>query len=480
MEQQTQKTFHFFAPIIKSSSKSDDADVIDFIVYGAISSGKKDFDGHTIPTNILDTSYFEKSGRIKVEHTKDHTFFVGAPEAAFKIGNSTEFVGRIFAKKGTPQYNVAKGLQGDIINLEEFNKRYPNNPRHIGYSIEGYGVHDKNGKFLKAVVTDVAITPHPKNDDSYLKAIIKGFSIGYETNPNNMSGGAAGRIQSLQGDKSFNLTKIFTMEFANKKACKDFLISKGFTEDLAEQKATEWESTQTKKNERNEKFKKSITTLEKGIKSVTDFIEDNSGEDDEPPKQVVDLKKSLKTAYKGVKNDKDEYEVQMTDILKAHANSNVDLVETVINQNTDIARFVGMNMVAVKEALEFNKSLLDTIEDVALKIDIANEETSMLAQKVANFEKGVTTAGLGNLPIINGAGSDEDKEAKAVPPALINAAFSKAIGSSDYASMKEHLQSCRTAFETHYNKSFGILSEDIKPIIKGFLPDEFKNAEKLK
>jgi len=378
--------FSFSAPIdyLEKGSKHDiEKGVIDVRIGGVISDESIDQDGEVLVQSGLDFDYFKKHGRIKYEHSKNPADFIGFPEGIIRKGTKTEMVGRIFAKKGTPQYNRALECIGDLENIIAYNAQHPNNPRSSYYSIEGIPQKKDGSKVVKGLITNVVITANPKNSGTYV-TMMKGIMAGSDVDIQNLTGGQAGRIQHLQNHKGD-----FKM-FKSKEEVKKFYLEKGLTEAEATAKADAWESTKTSRD--------SIASLYKGLSDDIDTA-------------VADLEKSIKTSSANTDTFQKSFGNAMTPIagttnidpiafLKVIADSNLEMLKGLDANKADILKGITGILGVTKKSLELNKSLseqLNVVQDFYIQLADDNEE---LRKSIAKYESGFTTAALNSHNIM--------------------------------------------------------------------------------
>jgi hypothetical protein len=446
----------FFAPLDyntlqKSVNKDGDIDVK---INGIISTDSKDYDGDEMIQDRLDFSIFEKSGRVKYEHHKDldPKFNIGMTLGTVRLGKRTDFVGHIFAKAGTPQHDIAKAALGDMENMKAWTLAHPDNPRIMGFSIEGGMVKDKKtGKMLKGIVTDVVLTGKPKNAETYAN-FYKSFEAGSAVDLPDMTGSQAGRKQHLDGAK--NLIGAHKMKFANKKECKEFYMEKGgLPEDEAEAKATEWES-----------YNKSIGDLGTAMELVEEFVDRCAG---------TNYQKIQKSFADSWQPDETTNEVDAVPFFKAIGNALLDLNEKTNDNAINIANMLGAQFGFTKSLFDSNYEMIQKVEGLIAMNKSLIEDNEDLREKLESIDKGVTTNNLDNLNI---EGTDKntgsDPTGKEIySPAEVFGAFRKSMAAAQ--TDKPALFSALNAEKVKYDlseKKFEVINKSIVAEIQQYLP----------
>ena len=167
--------FNFFVPIEcgeelrKAAKKDRDGGRYDnMVVKGVASDSSRDTDDETLDPNGFELSRFLKYGWINYDHraVDSPKFNVGEPIGAEVRDNQLHVKGRLF--KGN---KLARDIWDTMIMLEN-----SDSTRKMGWSIEGKALErDKNNpkRVRKALITNIALTPNPKNANSYAD-IVKG------------------------------------------------------------------------------------------------------------------------------------------------------------------------------------------------------------------------------------------------------------------------------------------------------------------
>lgn len=457
----------FYAPVYIEKS-TDDGDIIDVKMHMVISDPTKDFSGDEITPDMLDTTALEKSGRITWEHKAGPDKIIGNVLGVFQIGDRTEMVANILAKKGTEQYKAAKSCVDLEENTRIHNQRYPNNPKTFGCSVDGVGYKDKRtGKLLKVFVHDVAMSTKPQHPKA-LAAVMKSFAAGYESNPTAMSGSQAGRTENLQG-KSKNLNiEVTRMKFTNKAECKKYLVEKCFmSDDMANKKADEWEAAQNESTARTEKVTKSIGNIDAAIKAINDRVIGAT----EVDAKVVAIGKSLSDAALPPSGST---EIDPVAFLKSIGSSNVEHMNLTKAGVRELAGISVIQLQSNKEILEVMKSISQEIADIRGEVVSSSNNTELLTAKLDEVEKGITT----NPEILRKLQEEEDKKngggdknAKKYAPTVVMEAFNKSIGATTDPVEIEKLSFQRSMFEMN-GKEYANIPDVIKTKLQPHLPAE--------
>jgi len=152
--------FKFFVPATIEKSKGKDGKE-EMLIQGVASTRDEDSDGEFLDPSGYDLDYFNKYGFFNWQHRakQDPTAIVGEPVEA-KIKNGQFWVkGKLFEDNplAVGIYKLAKSLSSSN--------------RHLGFSIEGKALERDilNPKIVKkAKITGIAITPTPKNSNTFM------------------------------------------------------------------------------------------------------------------------------------------------------------------------------------------------------------------------------------------------------------------------------------------------------------------------
>lgn len=314
------KTFRFFVPLELQKSEEDPEG---WFVRGVISTKTKDFDGETVVQKGLDfDTYFRDNGFIKYEHRHDTPEnIIGVPFNPEVSDNETRIKGVLFksVRMAKKVYELAKSL-------EEHNLKHPTNQRQLGWSIEGKYLNrdPKTGMVEKALVTNVVITPNPKNTDTYLE-LCKSLKAGYGTSPETQTGGGALRKESLEGSPKEELpsTKEKT-QFDNYDDAYAHFTAQGLSHEEASKKAKKSLKQEAKKAMDEKEFealKGEVTELKDMMKSLTESktVAPGGGSDEEfidGTELVRDISEKLETITKSLGETREGYDNALKEIAK--------------------------------------------------------------------------------------------------------------------------------------------------------------------
>lgn len=163
--------FHCFIPVNfeKGTKGSKEEGLVK--VSGVISTADEDQQGEFLDPKGFDLTKFIKTGHINWNHSLRDSpeGYIGHPVSAKVIdGKSVYMEGVLYTELQKTQ---------DILKLDSVLTKYGNG-RKLGYSIEGKATERdplNPKRILKAVITGVAITPTPVNQNTCLE-IIKGWT----------------------------------------------------------------------------------------------------------------------------------------------------------------------------------------------------------------------------------------------------------------------------------------------------------------
>jgi hypothetical protein len=438
--------FEFFAPVddlIKGPDNGKNG-IIDVKISGIISDNKEDFDKEEVSQDGLDFSMWKKGyGKLKYEHNKDPKYHIGYPQLALNKGVETKMEGVIYARPGTPQYEIAQQAVGDLQNMMEYNKTHPKDQRRIGFSIEG-GVRQRKGnQVLKAVVTNVVLTANPKNPRTYAE-LIKSFCAGSDINPGDMSGGEAGRKQHLDKTHktlSVNLKGVKPMKFSNKAEAKKFFIEQGLPEAAADAKAAAWEEANTKEKNRTENYTKSMNTISSALETIKVFsasLEENKAGDT--------LKKSLEDSLKT--GSKDEG-IDPMPFLEAIGNTLLTIQKSIPAQNAELTKVLGITLSVAQSELEMIKSLHEDLVELTQDTRLIIEDNEKIL-KSFEADPGIVTdpSKLNKLDVQKEKETKERKEKiESLDSHRVKSFLSKSIESSKDTIRADAYQKALTRYE---------------------------------
>lgn len=368
-----ENTFNLFAPAyLKKGGEKEKT----YKIVGVISTDKKDIDGEILLTEGLDLSYLEGGwGKIKYEHdneiSKEPDNVIGFPTKVIKKPKSIdieaeliEFDENIPESELTPQQRNAKSVVGLLKAVEEYNKKHPDKPQKVGFSVEGDYVareKTKEGRLVKkARVVNVVLTLKPKNTTTIAK-LAKSLQLGYGMTPETQTGLGAIRKESLEGHNKQQFSKgENNMNFKSFDEAKAYFLSQGLTEEEAEKKAKEVMNKEAKpQTKEDENVEKSIAAnLQKSInlaRSVTE-VRLNIDED-----LSVKLEKSVKTMGEGEEADitpyflaKQETDLALLETMKQLA-TKYDLLAKSVGAMSEGLLGMFNNNLALKKSIEFVK-----------------------------------------------------------------------------------------------------------------------------
>lgn len=174
MSKYIEPDFNFFLPlgvdeeIAKSAKKKkDNSRYENMLVRGIASDLTVDTDEEVLDPNGFELSRFTKYGWINYDHRKESPKFnVGEPIDAKIIDNKLHVQGKLFKNN-----QLSRDIFDTMLMLEGSGSK-----RKMGWSIEGKALSrdPQNPKRItKALITNIAITPSPKNHNTYAE-IVKG------------------------------------------------------------------------------------------------------------------------------------------------------------------------------------------------------------------------------------------------------------------------------------------------------------------
>lgn len=341
---------------------------------GLILTKSKDLQNETPILDRMDWSYFDKNGFVKYEHDSvagaNPDNIIAVPHERISTENGEFLKSRLLfrdyddVKKGVPDY--ARSTVALIKAVQEHNKKFPQNARTVGYSIEGkYLGKSENGGYWGRPI-NVVISPNPIGTDTYAEIskahnsnLIKSLMTGATVTPETQVGGAALRKESIQG-----ATKV---DFKNKdEAKKYFMDDEGMDESDALQKANDLFPESD--------VKKSLGLIEKSLnrlvglfeksnkpKPPADFEEDtdpDDEEDDEPEEDDEEPKAMAKSLnYDEEIADITPVFTEMVKSLNTAEKTNAELIKSVVAM---AAGFEALVQSQQKELSEMRKSLEQT------------------------------------------------------------------------------------------------------------------------
>jgi hypothetical protein len=371
-KEQSLDTFEFFVPakLIKSGTPGEPARV-----RGVISTEDRDIDKEILKS--LDYSILKSGfGKIKFEHDdenmKEPYNIIGAPIKVIQKGTETFFEGELFYTPGTPdaqlntQQKLAKSAYDLLENIENFNKRNPETPQRIGWSVEGqYLAKDKKTGFVKARVVNVVLTTKPRNMHTFAEIIRKSLEVGYGMTPDTQTGFGATRKESISnnfnnqtGDLKMNKEGIY-------KSCR----AKGLSHEEAVKEANEWESKKNK--EMNDSYgaaEKSLNSTKEALKKSISFADEalTMDVDFEVEELEKSMKKSLATNDKGEIDDLGPFLKLLKDVtLRIY-----DASDKIFNQNLTLAKSIKSLAEAGVEKIDQQEFMVKSLASVSGEIEL--------------------------------------------------------------------------------------------------------------
>lgn len=157
-----QHNFKFFVPANVTKAKDEDGNE-EMFIEGIASTGDEDADGEMLQPAGYDLGYFKQYGLLNWQHgaKSDPNKIVGAPVEAEVRDNKFWLKGKLFNGN-----TLAKGIYHLAKELSS-----AGTGQRLGFSIEGKALERDplNPKIVKrAKITGVAITPTPKNANTFL------------------------------------------------------------------------------------------------------------------------------------------------------------------------------------------------------------------------------------------------------------------------------------------------------------------------
>ena len=176
-----------FLPI--SVEKSDKGKDADWYIKGLASTPDMDYQGDIIKPDAIDyKTVFEDNGWITYEHGKDVSDIIGEPIDAYTDEDGFHIKGKL--------YKASKKAQ-EVWNFQNMVSKESSKGRTLGFSIEGPIISrdPTNPRIItKVQIKNVTVTYHPANPFAKMEVATKSIDaseLGYEVNPNKMSGIAA-------------------------------------------------------------------------------------------------------------------------------------------------------------------------------------------------------------------------------------------------------------------------------------------------
>ena len=204
-----------------SVEKSDKGKDSDWYIEGLASTPDMDYQGDIIRPDAIDyKTVFEDHGWITYEHGKDVSDIIGEPIDAFTDEDGFHIKGKL--------YKASKKAQ-EVWNFQNMVSKESSKGRTLGFSIEGPIVARDPADprvITKVQIKNVTVTYHPANPYAKMEVATKSIDVGelgYETNPENMSG-----IPALQRNSVSDAIVLLTYVLG--KEDKDAMLNKAQAE----------------------------------------------------------------------------------------------------------------------------------------------------------------------------------------------------------------------------------------------------------
>jgi hypothetical protein len=162
--------FNFFIPAVDFEKATDDKGKEILRLRGIASTNEEDFDGERLEPEGFDLNLFKTSGLINYNHQakNEPSAVIGEPEIAYVKDNQFFIQAKLYpTSKARDTYDLAETLAKN------------SDTRKLGWSIEGKVLkRDPFNKkhVLKALITNVAVTPSPKNFSTWADVVKGNYS----------------------------------------------------------------------------------------------------------------------------------------------------------------------------------------------------------------------------------------------------------------------------------------------------------------
>jgi len=369
MEAKTKEDkFNFTIPISgfeKGKDPKTGEDVM--MVKGVASSMTKDSDGETLEPSGFQFDKLLDYGYLNYNHQAKHdpTALVGEPTKAVVVNKGKDFYieGKLWShsKKAQQIYELAEVLEKS------------GSKRKLAWSIEGTALErdDINPKRIKkALITGIAITPFPKNSNTFL-SIMKGeyeepfVDYDYESETDEIEKGESDHIFDISCDgKRYMMDKGFNIEILEQDSKLSFdeaccIIVKGHElglvsdEDLEKAKSGIYEDTPENRK---------LGRVGKKYGSKKETIEDKAGKESVGEITEEKKKEGLKNIYdkySKLKHDKDVYLVggglsSVKYVSRRHESAKDDKGKLTLGEATQLfKKATGLDVTEIKGVLEY-------------------------------------------------------------------------------------------------------------------------------
>lgn len=398
------QSFSFFAPAsLLKSQDVDGAAKEPYRIAGIITTEDEDMVKETLLLDNADTFYLENGwGKIKFEHDnrylKEPDNIIGFPIKLVRDKGKLMIIGELIPFEGipedkmSPQQRLAKSVYNLMKAIEEHNKRHPENPQKIGFSVEGTILKRDNltGKILKSNIMNVVLTTKPVNPNTYA-TLVKSLSVGYGMTPQTQTGLGATRKESIETSTKQKGEK--NMVFKNFEEAKKYFLSQGLSEEEATAKAKEYFEKQNSKSEEEppqeteRPIQKSITLAKERFKSAVEHAKQVYALEDEEEFETLakSLKKSVETITEGS-------EVDLTDYFINKGKADISLLEAIKSEGERQVHLAkSMQLIA-----EGFGEMLNTIDMLAKSMEFIKESQKLNNQALIKSLK--TKASYSILP----------------------------------------------------------------------------------
>ncbi len=395
------------------------------VIYGRVLNNVEDTSGETPVLDMFDWSYFDKNGFAKFEHdTNDPSNYIGVPIKRIRKSKDEQML----ACALFPSVKKAQDLMTLMKAIDEYNRSHPENPRTIGYSVEGGYVFKskQSGKYAGKVV-NVAISPNPVDATSYIELVrsenlkfAKSLAAGYATDPKAMDNGGALREQDLEGASrpaqpahTNHERKEQTMFASYAEAYRHFK-SEGKSD--AEAKAAA-EAAMKAKSDRADAsvadVEKSLTAIKTYLQKSIDAVKKHIEKQDTATGELSEYTQSLKKTLNGLKTGEN---VDAQDFVAGQTGAMSAIADTVTDPS--LPQALSGLAEAFGEIAGMVKSLTSLVADNAADTRKIGDNLGTLAVRLSKSQVGIRTQGLNGFQTQdNGEGlTDEAKLMKSITP----------------------------------------------------------------
>ena len=438
----------------------------EFLIKGRVLNSVRDESGETPIVPDMEWDYFDKQGFVKAEHDPVTTTIekstgkvsvTSTPTFANIIGAPLERI-----QKSNKEVHITAGLFTDvqaakdavtlIKALEEWNRRHPNKPRTIGWSIEGgYIKKAKDGRYAGRVY-NVALTANPQDKTTYAEMahqnnvqMAKSLMAGHGVSPEAQSGGGALRKESLEGKAKDTKTNSSTKskerkmkKFASKTDAKMHFVADGKSKEEATTLADQHFADQTKsREEAADTMKKSIDAAlvicQEATEGLETFVKSMEVQPDDLVRFDVSLKKSVQEINAGAEVDGGDILIQQSKAILAVADQNRQ-------STTELAKNVAGLYGVLGTIVSLQKSIVEMQEETRAQSEAATERITQIGMGLRKSGSAVRVGDLGSLQPaegsdVDGAGEDKTKafEKNVSRYQIANFLADKSMADAEYA-----------------------------------------------